>query len=79
MAKTTKISKTEWEIRQIVKTRLFPDKGHRRRSEAVLRSALHTLFQSQPELRRKMVIRTYTAGEISIGKAAEMMGSLTRR
>jgi predicted HTH domain antitoxin len=40
----------------------------------VLRSALRALFQAQPEVRRQMVIRAYTAGEISIGKAAEMMG-----
>jgi len=40
----------------------------------VLRSALRALFQAQPEMRRKMVIRAYTAGEISIGKAADMTG-----
>jgi predicted HTH domain antitoxin len=80
MAKTTKTSKTEWEIRQLVRTRLFPDEGDkrhpgdRRHPEAVLRSALRALFQAQPELRRQMVIRAYTAGDISIGKAAEMMG-----
>jgi predicted HTH domain antitoxin len=32
------------------------------------------LFLSQPRLRRQMVVRAYTAGEISLGKAAEMMG-----
>jgi len=68
MANTTETSKTEWEISQLVRTRLFPDE------DAVLRSALRALFQSQPEVRRQMVIRAYTAGEISIGKAAEMMG-----
>lgn len=68
MANTTKTSKTEWEISQLVRTRLFPDE------DAVLRSALRALFQAQPEVRRQMVIRAYTAGEISIGKAAEMMG-----
>jgi len=73
MADTTKTSKTEWEISQLVKTRLFPDE------DAVLRSALRALFHAQPEVRRQMVIRAYTAGEISIGKAAEMMGGLSRR
>ncbi|MGD2178934.1 MAG: UPF0175 family protein [Anaerolineae bacterium] len=68
MADTAKTSKAEWEISQLVRTRLFPDE------DAVFRSALRALFDAQPELRRKMVIRTYTAGEISIGKAAEMMG-----
>lgn len=68
MAKMTEISKTEWEIKQLVRTRLFPE------GDAVLRSALRALFQAQPEVRRQMVVRAYTAGEISIGKAAEMMG-----
>jgi len=57
-----------WEISQLVKTKLFPDE------QAVLRSALRALFQSRPEIRRQMVIRAYTAGEISLGKAAEIMG-----
>lgn len=68
MAETTNTSKTECEITQLVRTRLFPDE------DAVLRSALCALFQAQPEVRRQMVIRAYTAGEISMGKAAEMMG-----
>ncbi len=57
-----------WEISQLVKTKLFPDE------QAVLRSAMRALFQSQPEIRRQMVIRAYIAGEISLGKAAEIMG-----
>jgi predicted HTH domain antitoxin len=28
----------------------------------------------QPEIRRKMVVSAYSAGEISLGKAAEIMG-----
>jgi len=68
MAETIKTSKTEWEITQLVRTRLFPDE------DAVLRSALRALFQAQPEVRSQMLIRAYTAGEISIGRAAEMMG-----
>lgn len=58
----------EWEIDQLVKTRLFPDE------QAVLRSALRALFQSQPEIKQQMVVRAYTGGEISLGKAAEMLG-----
>lgn len=58
----------DWEIDQLVKTKLFPDR------QAVLRSALRALFQTQPELRRLMIIHAYTAGEISLGKAAELMG-----
>ena len=58
----------EWEIDQLIKARLFPDE------QAVLRSALRALFQTQPELRRQMVIRAYTAGDISLGKAADILG-----
>lgn len=58
----------DWEINQLVKTRLFTDK------HAVLRSALRALFQTQPNLRLNMVIRAYTAGDISLGKAAMLMG-----
>ena len=68
MADRTKTSRIEWQIRQLVEARLFPDE------DAVLRSALRALFHSQPEVKRQMVIRAYTAGEISLGKAAEMMG-----
>lgn len=57
-----------WEIEQLVKTRLFPDE------QAVLRSALRALFRSQPGIKQQMVVRAYTTGEISLGKAAEMMG-----
>ena len=40
----------------------------------MLRSALRALFQSQPEIQQQLVIRAYTAGEISLGKVAEMLG-----
>ncbi len=68
MAERTETSKAEWEIARLVRPRLFPHEG------AVLRSALRALFEAQPEVRRQMVIRAYTAGELSIGKTAEMMG-----
>jgi predicted HTH domain antitoxin len=58
----------QWEVSQLVKAKLFPDE------QAVLRSALRALFESRPEIRRQMIIRAYTAGEISLGKAAEIMG-----
>lgn len=61
-------STLQWEIDQLVKTELFPDK------QAVLRSALRALYAAQPMLKRQMVIRLYTAGEIGLGKAAEMLG-----
>ncbi len=62
------IDSIDWEINQLVKTQLFTDQ------RAVLRSALRALFQTQPTLRLQMVIRAYTAGEISLGKAALFMG-----
>lgn len=58
----------DWEVSQLVKAKIFPDE------QAVLRTALRALFQSRPEIRRQMALRAYTAGEISLGKAAELMG-----
>lgn len=62
------IDSIDWEINQLVKTQLFADK------QAVLRSALRALFQTKPSLKQHMVIRAYTAGDISLGKAAMLMG-----
>ena len=64
----SQVSTFQWEIDQLVKTRLFPDE------QAVMRSALRALFESRPSLRRQMVVRAYVAGEISLGKAAEILG-----
>ena len=64
----SEINTPHWEIDQLVKSKLFPDQ------QAVLRSALRALFQVRPEIRREMVARAYASGEISLGKAAEMMG-----
>lgn len=64
----SEINTLQWEIDQLVKTRLFPDE------QAVLRSALRALYTFQPGLKRQMVARAYSAGEISLGKAAELMG-----
>jgi predicted HTH domain antitoxin len=66
--KMSETSALQWEIDQLVKARLFPNE------QAVLRSALRALFESQPRLRRQMVVRAYIAGEISLGKAAEVLG-----
>jgi len=64
----TETGTLQWEIDQLVKTKLFPDE------QAVVRSALRALYVSQPKLKRQMTIGAYTAGEISLGKAAEMLG-----
>ncbi|GAB4435403.1 MAG: hypothetical protein Kow0031_17170 [Anaerolineae bacterium] len=61
------MSVSNWEVDQLVKTRLFPDE------QAVVRSALRALFHQQPDLKRAMVVRAYTAGDISLGKAAELL------
>ncbi len=62
------INTIDWEIEQLVKARLFPDE------QAVVRSALRALFQAQPDIRLQMVVSAYTAGDISLGKAAELLG-----
>lgn len=59
---------TEWEIQQLVKTNLFVDE------QAVLRRALRVLFEQQPDMKRLMIVRSYVHGEISLGKAAQLMG-----
>lgn len=64
----SEINTTRWEIGQLIKSRLFSDE------QDVLRSAMRALFESQPELKRQMVIRAYTPGDISLGKAAVTMG-----
>ena len=58
----------EWELEQLVKSGVFPDR------RAALRSALRALYLRQPETRLRMVLRAYETGEISLGRAAEVMG-----
>ncbi len=60
--------KNEWEINQLVKAGLYAD------SDAVLRSALNALFVLHPEQKLQMVIAAYRTADISLGKAAELMG-----
>ena len=62
------VSTVNWEIDQLVKTKLFPNQ------QAVLRQALRALFEFQPAIRRQMIIRAYLMGDISLGKGAELMG-----
>ena len=62
------IKSIEWEVNQLVKARLFPDE------QSVLRSAMRSLFEAKPDLKRKMVVAAYTNGDISIGKAAQILG-----
>lgn len=63
------IAKTaDWELQQLVKSGLFPDEN------AALRSALRALYMVNPQARVQMAIRAYEAGEISLGRAAAMLG-----
>ena len=62
------VSLTQWEISRLVKDRIFPDE------QSVLRSAIRSLFEARPELKRKIVLSAYREGEISLGKASELMG-----
>lgn len=57
-----------WEIDQLVRGNLFPDE------DSVLRRAMRALFDERPDLRRKMAVRAYVAGDISIGRAAAILG-----
>jgi predicted HTH domain antitoxin len=62
-------TKSDWEIQQLVRSGLYAD------SDAVLRSALHALFALHPEQKLSMICTAYRAGEISLGRAAELMGT----
>lgn len=57
-----------WELQQLVKSGQYPDET------AVLRSALRALYQLHPETKTRMVSTAYTSGEISLGRAASMLG-----
>jgi predicted HTH domain antitoxin len=57
-----------WEIRQLVKSGLYPDE------QATLRSALRSLFEARPQARTRMVISACERGEIGLGRAAALLG-----
>ena len=57
-----------WELQQLVKSGLYPSE------QAALRSALRALFQVHPKTQIRMISRAYEAGDISLGKAAAMLG-----
>ena len=57
-----------WELRQLVASGQYPDE------QAALRSALRALFQIAPQTKIRMVTSAYAAGEISLGKAAALLG-----
>jgi len=57
-----------WELKQLVKSGLYRDE------RTALRSALRAFFQLHPQTRLHMIISAYEVGDISLGKAAEMLG-----
>jgi predicted HTH domain antitoxin len=57
-----------WELKQLVKSGLYADE------RAALRSALRALFQTRPQAKIRMVVSAYKAGDISLGKAAALLG-----
>jgi predicted HTH domain antitoxin len=63
-----KLSLAIWELQQLVKAGLYPDE------QTALRSALRALFKASPQTKIRMVISAYEAGDISLGKAAAMLG-----
>ena len=57
-----------WELKHLVKSGSYPDE------DIALRSALRALFQANPDTRVRMVVSAYQSQEISLGKAAAMLG-----
>lgn len=63
-----KLNFAAWELQQLVKAGLYPDE------RTALRSALRALFQASPQTKIKMIISAYEAGDVSLGKAAALLG-----
>lgn len=57
-----------WQFDQLVKSGLYSDE------QAVLRNALQALFQVNPRIKIKMLVNAYAAGDISLGRAATLLG-----
>lgn len=60
--------KHEWELEHLVKSGLYAD------ADAVWRNALHALFVLHPDQKLQMLAKAYQMGDVSLGKAAELMG-----
>jgi predicted HTH domain antitoxin len=57
-----------WQLDQLVKSGLYPDE------QTVLRNALQALFQIKPHIKIRMLANAYVAGDISLGRAAMLLG-----
>ena len=62
------LSSPNWTLSQLVKSGLYRDE------QAVLRVALRALFRTKPQVRLQMVLSAYQRGDVSLGKAAAMLG-----
>jgi len=62
------LSSSNWTLSQLVKSGLYRDE------QAVLRGALRALFRAKPQVRLQMVLSAYQRGDVSLGKAAAMLG-----
>ncbi len=60
--------KNEWQVSHLIKAGLYTD------PDAVIRSALNALFVMHPEQKLQMIVTAYSVGDISLGKAAELLG-----
>lgn len=58
----------DWKVQQLVKAGIYPSEG------VVIDNALRALFQLEPKAKEKVIISAYNEGEISLGKAAELLG-----
>ncbi len=68
LSNPTQVIEGSWELEYLVKSGQYPD------MQAALRSALRALFQLHPQTRQKMVISAYDHGDISLGRAASLLG-----
>ena len=58
----------DWFVEQLVRSGLYAD------PQSVWRSSLRALFEAHPEEKRRMLASAYERGDVSLGKAAELMG-----
>jgi predicted HTH domain antitoxin len=63
-----KLADDNWEVNQLVKTGLYPHQ------QAVFRDALRALYTVKPQIKLKLIAFAYSNGEISLGRAAEILG-----
>lgn len=68
MEYTSELTMVDWQLKQLVKSGVYADE------QEALRSALRALYQAHPEAKIKMIMASYGSGDISLGKAASILG-----